>query len=298
MKVAITGSSGMIGTALRASFTADGHEVLRLVRRQVQAANEISWDPAGGRLDPAALEGVEAVVNLAGAGTGDHRWTRSYKKTIHDSRINATRTLVSALVQMREPPRVLVSQSGVDVYGVGHGADVIDEDEPPGEGSFLCSVARDWEAAAARATAADIAVCHSRAGIVMTRRGGALAEMLPLFRLGLGGPLAGGEQYWSHISLTDTVRALRFLMETHGCAGPYNVMAPEPVTNAEFTRVLGKALGRPAILPVPEFALRIALGESADRAVNSLRVVPTRLVNAGFTHRHPDARSVVADALR
>jgi hypothetical protein len=298
MKVAITGSSGLIGTALRASLAADGHEVLRLVRRPAESVDEISWDPGAGQLDPAALEGTEAVVNLAGAGTGDHRWTRSYKKTIHDSRVNATRTLVSALVQMSERPRVLVSQSGVDVYGVGHGSDVIDEDELPGEGSFLCSVARDWEAAASPAAAADIAVCHSRTGIVMTRMGGALAEMLPLFRLGLGGPLAGGEQYWSHISLADTVRALRFLTETHGCAGPYNVTCPEPVTNAEFTRVLGKALSRPAILPVPEFALRIGLGESADRAVNSLRVVPARLVDAGFEHQHPDAPSVVAAALR
>jgi uncharacterized protein len=298
MKVAITGSSGLIGTALRASLAADGHEVLRLVRRPAQSADEISWDPAGGRLDPASLEGVEAVVNLAGAGTGDHRWTRSYKKTIYDSRINATRTLVDAIMQMHQRPRVLVSQSGVDVYGVGHGADVIDEDELPGEGSFLSSVARDWEAAAAFAAAADIAVCHSRTGIVMTRKGGALAEMLPLFRRGLGGPLAGGDQYWSHISLTDAVRALQFLTETHGCSGPYNLTAPEPVTNAEFTRVLAKALHRPAILPVPEFALRIGLGESADRAVNSLRVIPARLVDAGFQHRHPDAPSVVADALR
>jgi hypothetical protein len=298
MKVAITGSSGLIGTALRASLGADGHEVLRLVRRPAQSADEISWDPATGRLDPAGLEGVEAVVNLAGAGTGDHRWTRSYKQTILDSRVRATATLARALVQLTDRPRVLVSQSGIDVYGVGHGSDVIDEDEPPGEGSFLSSVARAWEATASSAAAADIAVCHSRTGIVMTRLGGALAEMLPLFRRGLGGPLAGGEQYWSHISLDDAVSALRFLMETHGCSGPYNITALEPVTNAEFTRVLAKALRRPAILPVPEFALRIGLGESADRAVNSLRVIPARLVEAGFQHRHPDAPSVVAAALR
>jgi uncharacterized protein len=298
MKVAITGSSGLIGTALRASLVADGHEVLRLVRRPAKSVDEISWDPGAGRLDPAALEGTEAVVNLAGAGTGDHRWTRSYKKTIHDSRINATRTLVSALVQMRERPRVLVSQSGVHVYGDGHGSDIIDEDEPPTQGGLLASVAQDWEAAAVPAAAADIAVCHTRTGIVMTRKGGALAQMLPLFRLGLGGPLAGGEQYWSYISLPDTVAALRFVIEIHGCSGPYNVTALEPVTNAEFTRVLGKALGRPAILPVPEFALRIGLGQSAERAVNSLRVVPARLVEAGFEHQHPAAPSVVAAALR
>jgi uncharacterized protein (TIGR01777 family) len=298
MKVAITGSSGLIGTALRSSFAADGHEVLRLVRRPAESPDEIQWDPATGWLDPARLEGVEAVVNLAGAGTGDHRWTRSYKQMIRNSRVAATTTLVRALAQLSEPPRVFVSQSGIDVYGTGHGSDVIDEDEPPGGGSFLAGVAWDWEAAAAPAADADIAVCYTRTGIVMTRLGGALAEMLPLFRLGLGGPLAGGEQYWCYVSLADAVAALRFLVETHGCSGPYNVTAPEPVTNAEFTRVLGKVLGRPAILPVPEFALRIGLGQSADRAVTSLRVVPARLAGAGFVHRHPDARSVVAAALQ
>jgi uncharacterized protein len=298
MKVAITGSSGMIGTALCTSLAVDGHEVFRLVRRAAQSADEISWDPAAGQLDPTQLEGVEAVVNLAGAGTGDHRWTRSYKRTIRDSRVGATTTLVRALVQLSEPPRVLVSQSGIDVYGDGHGSEVIDEDELPGQGGLLASVAQDWEAAASPAAAADIAVCHTRTGIVMSRLGGALAEMLPLFRFGLGGPLAGGEQYWSYISLPDTVAAMRFLMETHGCSGPYNVTAPEPVTNAEFTRVLGKAVSRPAILPLPEFALRIGLGESAERAVTSLRVVPARLLGAGFVHQHPDAPSVVAAALR
>jgi uncharacterized protein (TIGR01777 family) len=298
MKVAITGSSGLIGTALRAALGAAGHEVLRLVRRPAEARNEIPWDPAVGHLDAARLEGVEAVVNLAGAGTGDRRWSRAYKQTIRHSRVAATTTLARALVQLSERPRVFVSQSGIDVYGANHGSEVIDEDELPGEGSFLSSVAQDWEVAASPAVAADIAVCYSRTGIVMTRLGGALAEMLPLFRLGLGGPLAGGEQYWSYVSLPDTVAALQFLIETHGCSGPYNVTAPQPVTNAEFTRVLGKALRRPAILPVPEFALRIGLGESADRAVTSLRVVPARLVEAGFEHRHPDAPSVVAAALR
>lgn len=297
MKVAITGSSGLIGTALRASFVADGHEVLRLVRRPAQSADEISWDPAAGLLDPALLEGVEAVVNLAGAGVGDRRWTRSYKQTIRDSRLSATTTLVSALTQLDRRPRVLVSQSGIDAYGPGHGSDIVDEDEPLGEG-FLAAVCLDWESAAASASKADIAVCHSRMGVVMTRKGGALAQMLPLFRRGLGGPLAGGQQYWSFISLADAVGALRFLVETHGCSGPYNVTVPEPITNAEFTRVLAKAVGKPALFPVPELALRIRLGGFTDQIVNSLRVIPARLVEAGFEHRHPDAPSVVAAALR
>ncbi|HEX2498033.1 MAG TPA: TIGR01777 family oxidoreductase [Actinomycetes bacterium] len=296
MRVAITGSSGLIGTALRASLAADGHQIVRLVRRPVAAPNEISWDPAAGRLDPAQLAGVEAVVNLAGAGIGDHRWTRSYKRTIRDSRVAATRTLSTALAGLTEPPRVLVSQSRIDAYGLGHRSEILDEDEPRGEG-FLARVCRDWEDATAPAANADIAVCHTRMGIVMTARGGWLAELLKIFRLGLGGPLAGGEQYWSFISLYDAVRALRFLIEIHGCSGPYNITVPEPVTNAEFTRVLAKAVSRPALLPVPEFALHIRLGESADQIASSLRVIPARLVEAGFEHRHPDAPSVVTAAL-
>ena len=243
MRVAITGSSGVIGTALRSSLAADGHDVLRLVRRPAESAGEIQWDPAAGWLDPARLEGVEAVVNLAGAGTGDHRWTRSYKQTIRHSRVSATTTLVRALAQLSERPRVLVSQSWIHVYGDGHGSDVIDEDEPPGEGGLLASVALDWEAAAVPAAEADIAVCYTRTGIVMTRLGGVLAEMLPLFRLGLGGPLAGGEQYWSYVSLPDTVAAMRFLMETHGCSGPYNLTAPRTGHQRRVHPSLGEGNG-------------------------------------------------------
>jgi uncharacterized protein (TIGR01777 family) len=297
MRVAITGSSGLVGTALRESLAADGHEVVRLVRRPVQAPDEVTWDPAIGRIDPTALEGVEAAVNLAGAGLDEHRWTRDYRQNIRNSRVRATHTIASALAALSDRPRVLVSGSGIDAYGSDHGADIIDEDEPTGEG-FLAEVFCDWEAAAAPAAAADITVCHPRLGAVMTRRGGALAQMLPLFRYGLGGPLAGGQQYWSPVSLDDTVRALRFLLETHGCAGPYNITAPEPVTNAEFVRVLARAVGKPAVLPVPAFALRIRLGALADQIVNSLRVVPARLLEAGFEHQHPDAPAIVAAALR
>lgn len=297
MRVAITGSSGLVGTALRDSLTADGHQVVRLVRRPAQVPDEVSWDPAIGHIDPAALNGVEAAVNLAGAGLGERRWTRAYKQLIRNSRVGATRTLAMTLAGLPEPPRVLVSGSGIDAYGPDHGADILDEDEPTGEG-FLAEVFRDWEAAAAPAVRADIAVCHVRLGPVMTSKGGTLARMLPLFRLGLGGPLAGGEQYWSPVSLDDTVRALRFLVETHGCAGPYNVTAPEPVTNGEFSRVLARAVGKPAVLPAPEFALRIRFGGFADRMVNSLRVVPARLLEAGFEHRHPDAPAIITAALR
>ncbi len=298
MRVAMTGSSGMIGTALRGSLAADGHEVLRLVRREPQGSGEVSWEPTRGHLDPQSLDGVDAVVNLAGANIGGHRWTRSYKRTLIASRANATRILSEAVAALDDPPRVLLSASAIGFYGTGHSWEVLDEDAPPGEKGFLAELCTAWEAAAAPAAAADIAVCHPRMGMVMTTSGGALARMLPLFRLGLGGPLGGGEQYWSHVSLVDVVRALRFLLETPGCAGPYNVTAPEPVTNAEFSRVLAHALHRPMLLPVPEFALRIRLGELADDVLASLRVVPRRLLEAGFRFEHPDARSVVAAALR
>jgi hypothetical protein len=287
----------MIGTALRASLSADGHEVLRLVRRPAESSDEVGWNPAAGRLDHAHLEGVEAVVNLAGANVGGQRWTKAYKRTLRDSRLGATRTLATALAQTVDRPRVLVSMSAAGIYGLSHGSEIIDEDEPPGDG-FLADMCRAWEAAAAPAEMAGIAVCHPRAHMIMTRNGGALARMLPWFRKGLGGPLAGGRQYWSSVSLHDVVRALRFLIETPGCTGPYNVAAPEPITNAEFVRVLARQLGRPTLLPVPEFALRIRYGEFADDILVSLRLVSARLGDAGFEFEHPDAPAIIAAALR
>jgi uncharacterized protein len=293
----MTGSSGMIGTALRAALSADGHEVLRLVRRPPQSSDEVHWDPAAGRLDPAHLEGVEAVVNLAGANVGGQRWTKAYKRTLRDSRLGATRTLATALAQTADRPRVLVSMSAAGIYGLAHGSEILDEDEPPGDG-FLADMCQEWEAAAGPAEVAGIAVCHPRPHMIMTRDGGALARMLPWFRKGLGGPLAGGRQYWSSVSLHDVVRALQFLIETPGCTGPYNVAAPEPVTNAEFVRILARQLGRPTLLPVPEFALRIRYGEFADDILVSLRLVSARLGDAGFEFEHPDTSAIIATALR
>jgi hypothetical protein len=287
----------MIGTALRAALSADGHEVLRLVRRPPQSSDEVRWDPAAGRLDPAHLEGVEAVVNLAGANVGGQRWTKAYKRTLRDSRLGATRTLATALAQTADRPRVLVSMSAAGIYGLAHGSEILDDDEPPGDG-FLADMCQEWEAAAGPAEVAGVAVCHPRPHMIMTRNGGALARMLPWFRKGLGGPLAGGGQYWSSVSLHDVVRALQFLIETPGCTGPYNVAAPQPVTNAEFVRVLARQLGRPTLLPVPEFALRIRYGEFADDILVSLRLVSARLGDAGFEFEHPDTPAIIAAALR
>jgi uncharacterized protein (TIGR01777 family) len=297
MRVAITGSSSLIGTALRGSLVADGHEVVRLVRREPAASDEARWNPSRGRINLADLEGVDAAVNLAGAPIGARRWTSSYKKTILSSRANATHVLASALSKLDNPPRVLVSASATGLYGLGHRREFLDEDELPGAG-FLASVFEQWEAAAEPAMNSDIAVCHPRFGIVMSRKGGALARMLPWFRAGLGGPLGGGRQYWSLVSLVDAVRALRFLIETPGCTGPYNVVGPVPVTNAEVARVLAYLLRRPALLPVPAFAVRVRFGELAENLLASYRVVPRRLLESGFTFDHPDARAIVAAGLR
>ncbi|NEE01758.1 TIGR01777 family oxidoreductase [Phytoactinopolyspora halotolerans] len=297
MRVAISGSSGFIGTALVRSLTADGHNVLRLVRRPAVAdAGEVPWDPAVGDIDPAPLEGLDAVVNLCGAHVGERRWTKRFKEELYRSRIRSTSILANALTHLDRPPRVFVSATGTSAYGRNRGADVLDEDSGPGAG-FLADLCQAWEAAAEPAKSAGVAVCYPRFGLVADSSGGMLARMLPLFRSGLGGPLAGGGQYWSHVSLPDTVRALRFLIEQPGCVGAFNITAPEPATNAEFTRVLAHALNRPAIMPVPRFALRIALGESAEYLAGSLRVLPRRLVDSGFVFEHHTARDVVTAAL-
>ncbi|AYY13699.1 TIGR01777 family protein [Actinobacteria bacterium YIM 96077] len=296
MRIAVAGSSGLVGTALCASLTADGHDVLRLVRRPATDSSELHWDPAIGDVDPNPLEGIDAAVNLAGAGVGERRWSKAYKQLLRSSRIHTTAFLANTLAGLDDPPRVFVSASGINYYGTDRGNEVLDENSEP-DGGFLAGLCRDWEEAAQAASAAGIAVCQTRFGIVLDRHQGAMSRMLPLFRWGLGGPLAGGRQYWSFISLADTVNALRFLIEKEGCAGAYNMTAPEPVTNAEFTRVLAYLLSRPALLPAPWLALRIALGEFAHEIAGSLRVVPTRLTESGFTHQHPTARSAIAHAL-
>src|SRR5690606_14342884 len=232
-----------------------------------------------------------------GASVGAQRWTDAHRRTILSSRANATRTVAETIAKLDNPPRVLVSASGVSYYGTDHGSEMLDEEEPPGT-SFLARVCTEWEAATQPAADADIAVCHARLGIVMTRKGGALAHMMPWFGAGLGGPLAGGDHYWSHVSLVDAVRALRFMLENPGCLGPYNVTAPEPVKQAEFARVLARALRRPLLLPVPAVALQARFGEFAVDLLASLRVFPDRLLAAGFAFDHVTARQVVAAALR
>jgi len=291
LRIAVTGASGLIGTALVAHLRAQGHQVLRLVRRPAGAADEMTWDPAAGRVDLGRLAGVQAVVHLAGAGVGDHRWTTAYRAVILDSRVQGTGTIARAVAELDPAPAVLVSASAIGFYG-DTGDRVVDETAPRGTG-FLAEVVEAWEAAAEPARAAGVRVVHPRSGLVMARSGGAWARMLPLFRLGLGGRLGNGRQYWSYITLEDEVRALTHLLDSE-LAGPVNLTAPNPATNAEITKAMGVALHRPALLPVPAIALKTVLGEFSSEVLGSIRVRPTRLVADGFTYRHPDLVSAVA----
>lgn len=301
MRIAVTGSTGLIGSALVRSLLADGHEVVRLVRQrsrtgpQADGTTGVGWNPQALQVDVAGLAGVEAVVHLAGAGIGERRWTAAYKEEIRSSRVLGTEAIAGALAGMKEPPRVLVNGSAVGYYGQT-GARVIDEEAPLGD-DFLAEVCAAWEAAARPAEEAGVRVAYARSGMVLSASGGAGARLFPLFRLGLGGRLGSGEQYWSVVSLADEVAALRFLIDTDGLSGPFNLTGPEPVTNRELTAVMGRVLGRPTPFPVPEFALKVALGEMAVEVAGSHRVVPRRLLEAGFTFRHPDAEAAVRAAL-
>ena len=295
MKIAITGASGLIGSALSADLSRDGHQVVRLVRGPSRSAGEVSWDPVGGHVDLAGLVGCDAVVHLAGAGVGDRRWSEAYKREILDSRVRGTTAIAQAVAALDPAPTVLVSASAVGFYG-DTGDQAVDETAPRGEG-FLAEVVEAWEAAAEPARAAGVRVVHPRTGLVVARSGGAWKRMLPIFRMGVGGRLGGGRQYWSFISLTDEVRALRHLIDHPDLAGPVNLTAPTPVTNAEATRALAQALHRPAALPVPAAALKAVLGEFSVEVLGSQRVLPTRLLASGFAFRHPSIEAVLAAEL-
>lgn len=287
----MTGASGLIGTALVAHLRADGHEVLRLVRRPAARPDEVTWDPVAGTVDLGRLSGVDAVVHLAGAGVGEHRWTAAYRQVILDSRVQGTGTIARAVAELDPAPGVLVSASAIGFYG-DTGSRAVDETAPRGAG-FLAEVVEAWEAAAEPARVAGVRVVHPRSGLVMARSGGAWARLLPLFRLGVGGRLGNGRQYWSYITLEDEVRALTHLLDSE-LAGPVNLTAPEPATNAEITKAMGAALHRPTLLPVPAIALRTVLGEFSSEVLGSARVRPARLLADGFAFRHPDLVSAVA----
>ncbi|MFY4718227.1 TIGR01777 family oxidoreductase [Streptomyces sp. LaBMicrA B280] len=297
MRVAITGSHGLIGSALVRSLVGDGHQVVRLVREGAgrdpgDGGETVSWDPAG---DGVRLEGVDAVVHLAGAGVGDRRWSTSYKREIRESRVRGTRTIARACAGAEVPPRVLVSASATGYYG-DTGERIVDESAPPGD-DFLASVCADWEAAAVPARDAGIRVVHPRTGLVVAGEGGAFGRMMPLFRLGLGGRIGSGEQYWPFVSLTDHIAALRFTFDHHELSGPVNFTAPEPLPEREVTQVMARLLHRPAVVPAPAFALRAALGEFATTLTYSTRAVPAALAKAGFAFRHPSFEQALASVL-
>lgn len=293
MRVLVAGSSGLIGSALTARLRASGHEVRRLVRRPARAGDEHSWDPPAGKIDTAALDGVDAVVNLCGSPMG-LRWSAARKQLISDSRIEPTEVLAEAVAE--HDVATLINASGVNYYGE-HGAAALDESAPAGRG-FLAELCARWEAATGAAARSGARVVRLRTGPVLSAQGGLLATLKPLFRCGLGGRLGPGNQYMPWIGLDDHVAVLLFALERDTLAGAVNSCAPNPATNAEFTRTLGRRLGRPTPWRVPSVALRAALGDVADNmALISQRVLPGKLERAGFDFTHPDLDSALAAVL-
>jgi uncharacterized protein (TIGR01777 family) len=297
MDVVVSGSHGFIGSALLPALAAAGHRVRRLVRGNA-GESEVAWDPDAGTIDTARLEGVEGVVHLAGVGIGDKRWTPEQKERIRGSRVQGTSLLAKALAGLTTPPRVLVSGSAVGYYG-DRGDELLTEESSPGDG-FLADVVRAWEDATRPAADAGIRVVNLRSGVVQSPNGGALRKQLPIFKLGVGGPLGNGRQWVSWITLEDEVAAIVHLLGDDSLAGPVNATAPEPVTSAGMARAIGRALHRPAFLPVPKAALSLVVGrQMADEMVTaSQRVVPTRLLAAGFAFRHPAMEPAMAALLR
>jgi uncharacterized protein (TIGR01777 family) len=296
MKVAITGSSGLIGTALTASLQADGHQVARLVRRAPHATDEVRWDPRAADAGDPDLSGVDACVHLAGAGVGDHRWTANYKAEIRASRVLATRALAAALAAAKPTPKAFVTGSAIGWYGDTGGAEAA-EGAPAGK-AFLSRVVADWEAATATAAEAGIRVAHLRSGLVLAAGGGVLGRLSPLARFGVLPRFGDGSQVMSWISLTDEIRAIRFLLDGAGDtqAGAFNLTAPNPVTDSELTAALHAAFKRPDLrwLRVPAPVLKLALGEMSAELLTSARVLPKRLLDAGFTFSYPTIAAALA----
>ncbi len=297
MRIAIAGSSGLIGSALVTDLRERGHEVIRLVRRAPCGAGEIRWDPRapGGALAAGALAGVDAAINLAGAGVADRRWTAAYKEEIRRSRLQATGALAAALTALDTPPAVLLQGSAIGWYGDTGGREV-DESTPAGTG-FLPDLVQAWEAAADPVRAAGIRVVTMRTGLVLSPRGGMLARLSLPFRFGLGARLGPGTQVMSWVALPDYLTVVTFLLAHPEVTGPVNVTAPEPVTNAEFTAALGAALHRPALLTLPTPVLKAALGEVSSDLLSSARVLPRKLLGAGYRFQHRELRAALASLL-
>jgi uncharacterized protein (TIGR01777 family) len=294
MRVVLAGASGLIGTALHSSLHDNGHAVTTLVRRVPANSDEARWAPERGQLDPAVLAGADAVVCLSGAGVGAHRWSESYKSVLLSSRLDSVGTLSSAMARREDGPRVLVSASAVGYYG-DTGEREVDESAPRGAG-FLAELCERWEAATRPAEDAAIRVAHLRTGLVLSGDGGLLKRLKPIVALGVAGRLGSGRQFMPWISLADEIAAIGFLLE-RDVRGPVNLTGPQPVRNAELIATLARLLHRPAVVPTPAFAVRIALGEFAQDTLTGQRAVPKKLLAAGFTHRHGDIESALRWAL-
>jgi len=280
MKIALTGSSGLVGSALVSSLQSAGHEVVRLRRPE-------QWDPDSGTIDASVLSGSDAVVHLAGENIASGKWTAARKQRIHDSRVNGTKLIAETISQIDPPPRVLVSASATGYYG-NRGSEVLREESPSGRG-FLSEVCRQWEAATGAATRKGVRVVHLRTGLVLSTHGGALGKMLLPFKFGLAGKIGSGNQYWSWISLDDVCGVIVHCIQAAGLHGPVNTVSPSPVTNLEFTKTLGRVLGRPTLFPLPAFAARLAFGEMADALLlASARVEPTKLIASRFVFKHKE----------
>jgi uncharacterized protein (TIGR01777 family) len=296
MRIAVTGSTGLVGSALVKSLVDNGHQIVRFVRGEA-GEDSVSWDPASQSIDAQSLEGIDGVVHLAGENIASGRWTAAKKQRIRDSRIDGTRLLCETVAGLARPPRVLLSASATGFYG-NRADELLDEESTAGEG-FLAETARDWEAATQAATEGSSRVVLLRFGVILARQGGALAKMLTPFQLGAGGRVGSGRQYWSWISLDDAVGAVRHALQADQLSGPVNVVSPEPVTNLQFTKTLGRVLSRPTIFPIPAFAARIALGEMADEALLcSARVEPVRLRESGYQFHHPTLEEALRDLLK
>jgi uncharacterized protein len=289
MRVLISGASGLVGTELARQLREDGHEAIRLVRRAARAADEISWNPSKGEIDPEIMESVDAVVNLAGATTGRIPWTAKYKKEIVSSRIDSTRTLVTAINRAGNPPKVLISGSASGFYGEG-GSTWLSEESPKGKG-FLSDLAHNWEQEAMKARARVVLV---RTTLVMSRKKGALGPLMPLLKLGVGGPIGSGKQFWAWINLVDEAAAIIHLITTPGTHGPYNLTAPEPATCEEMIVGLGKAIRRPTFFRIPEFLMKLFIGEAAEELLLvSQKMTANKLLASGFRFRYPDLNSSI-----
>jgi uncharacterized protein (TIGR01777 family) len=297
MKILISGSHGLVGTALIKALETEGHEIFRLVRHYPNSEAEIEWSPDRYSIQLARIEGFDAVVNLAGESIAEGRWTDEKKRRIRESRVKGTKLLGDALANLTKPPKTFICASAIGYYG-NRGDETLTENSAPGD-DFLAEVCVEWEKATALATEKGIRVVNARFGVILDAHGGALAKMLPPFRMGIGGKIGSGKQWMSWIALEDVVGALKFVLANETLSGPVNFVAPNPVTNAEFTNTLGKALSRPTLFPIPAFGVRLLFGEMADALLlSSQRVEPQRLKATGYEFQYSQLQTVLSHALQ